>query len=1154
MDIQYNRVTGQFEDELGNIYSAQAASNAANRGDSSTIIGSSTAFAPRPATNSSTTTGQSSANSTFAPGYSPVPIAGIYGVGGPGYGAKVNDPDFRMQGVKDGQAAFTNLSNASVAIDTPSEYRAALEAAYNADAGVDTAYQKRSTAWEAEAAAKDKLYNAEQNGTPAEIASARSVLVSAQDDVGTTSQALSDAQTLRTSSYGVVEANVPKGFARDYATQTNQDALPYTRTILDNVTDAALGGIGSLAGGLYRGAHAVGSNLPVVGGYVGDAIEGAGEWFQTSPGVIAGSPTSVQGQWGGIPPWMPTSQVNVLGQIPGSATNVGTMTGTILDTLNAVRNGQITLSEAIEEGGLTELATVLGVSDLALQAAALAGKTLQDIATDKDAAAVALAADENEGGTTLGGVTLNGNLATQIIEGNTTEKAAEKLLTDQQAALAKATEVFDGAGGGAAGTAAVLQALEDNGLTVQDLADQTGIPLTELNTFIGANTAVVTDTDIDDGWNDSVNNGELIPGGTTTTTDEILATAGSDEILGFAGTDEILGTAGTDEILATEGTDEILATEGTAGTAGYWEEFPGDPSYRPITPVLPGGWDRLGYEDIQVGGGPAYEDPYSILPAPPSDPRLADRRPQDIRNVGAAVGLRSDIPADQQSPRAVQRMARYVNQFGVGTSELADIFGTSVDDLSAAGDYYGVDFDVTGPTGGYRSLGNSVTGGVIGGGVGAVAPAGYGYDTTGGTTNNESWRDLILDTEAQSISADVRNILNTAKDSNEISNQITRLLDGVDSPYIGIPSVAVDGVVRRAAGVPEGQDLRGFFNGFETRPTLRRFYTEAGIVPSFASTVDRRGGYSEQDIANAAFYLNSGYLTADQVAQHYRQNQQGVEGLDVTGEDVSQNLVDYNARTDLNLLGQNVVPAEQYDFSAFGIPGVTTTTYTDELTNEQVEDPFAPVANNGDYLPADVQYLKSLVDNDTVDAQTVADQYGLGLDETNQYLGLAQYNVDNEYDPLEINTVYNSLNNGDLDMEVASNYFQQSPEYIQSAMDVIGAERDAYVLPEMQTSGIYSPEDTQDVASRIASGQLNIADMAAQYDVTEDYITQNMASMGLAVPESLAFNEGGEVDAMEYWSGGPLMYQQVEPTPPPQPSQNRQEAVMRRIQRRAQSV
>jgi hypothetical protein len=178
------------------------------------------------------------------------------------------------------------------------------------------------------------------------------------------------------------------------------------------------------------------------------------------------------------------------------------------------------------------------------------------------------------------------------------------------------------------------------------------------------------------------------------------------------------------------------------------------------------------------------------------------------------------------------------------------------------------------------------------------------------------------------------------------------------------------------------------------------------------------------------------------------------------------------------------------------------------LTNTQVENPFAPVAADGNYLPADVQYLKSLVDNNTVSAQDIADYYGLGLRETNQYLGLAQYNVDNEYDPLEINTVYNSLNSGDLDMEVASNYFQQSPEYIQSQMDTIAANQ--------------------------STGALDFNDGGAD--------------------GALAFNDGGEVDAMEYWSGGPLMDQQLEPTPPPQPSQNRQEAVMRRIQRRAQSV
>ena len=133
-----------------------------------------------------------------------------------------------------------------------------------------------------------------------------------------------------------------------------------------------------------------------------------------------------------------------------------------------------TLAEAVEKDA-AGLAGAMGVSVAVLQTAVFAGKTLQDIATDRDAAAVALAADENEGGITVGGVSLDGNVATEIVEGNTAAKAAEKLLADQQAALAKATEVFDTAGGGAAGTTAVLEALEANGLTVQDLATQTGI-------------------------------------------------------------------------------------------------------------------------------------------------------------------------------------------------------------------------------------------------------------------------------------------------------------------------------------------------------------------------------------------------------------------------------------------------------------------------------------------------------------------------------------------------------------------------------------------------------------------------------------------------------------------------------------------------------
>jgi proline racemase/predicted transcriptional regulator len=79
------------------------------------------------------------------------------------------------------------------------------------------------------------------------------------------------------------------------------------------------------------------------------------------------------------------------------------------------------------------------------------------------------------------------NAANNVIDGaQTIVDTVKKVITDatQKAALAKATKVFDEAGGGAAGTAAVLQALEDNNLTVQDLADQTGLTLTSINDVI----------------------------------------------------------------------------------------------------------------------------------------------------------------------------------------------------------------------------------------------------------------------------------------------------------------------------------------------------------------------------------------------------------------------------------------------------------------------------------------------------------------------------------------------------------------------------------------------------------------------------------------------------------------------------------------------
>jgi hypothetical protein len=560
-------------------------------------------------------------------------IGGLYGLAGPGSYANLArlgaEDEFRMKGVNDataeGQAAYDAIVAASAAIDTPGEFTKVLNDAYVALRAVEDLQLYRSLVWTAEQDARAKLDTLIRDGAEQKkIDFATDQYNDAVKGSEDFNRMLEDAQATSLAIQQEVSQNVPKDFAKDFAAQNNKSPLAYTDTFVDKAVDAGLAGIGSLAGGLYRGAHAVGSNLPVVGGYVGDAIEGAGEWFQTSPGVIAGSPTSVQGQWGPIPPWMPTSQVNVLGQIPGSATNVGTMTGTILDTLNAVRNGQITLSEAIEEGGLTELATVLGVSDLALQAAALAGKTLQDVISEANNVTNSVAQQtqnqqlttendsdlDTEGGTTFGGFTTDENLATTIINsGNAAEKAAaaEKLLTDQQAALAKATKVFDDAGGGTAGTAAVLKALEDNGLTVQDLSDQTGIPLTELNTFIGANTTVGADTVVAGGGADTVVAGggadTVVAGGGADTvvagggTDTVVAGGGADTVVAGGGADTVVAGGGTDTVVAGGGTDTVVAGGGTdTVVAGGGTD----------TVVAGGGTDTVvagGGTDIVVAGG-----------------------------------------------------------------------------------------------------------------------------------------------------------------------------------------------------------------------------------------------------------------------------------------------------------------------------------------------------------------------------------------------------------------------------------------------------------------------------------------------------------------------------------------------------------------------
>ena len=363
------------------------------------------------------------------------------------------------------------------------------------------------------------------------------------------------------------------------------------------------------------------------------------------------------------------------------------------------------------------------------------------------------------------------------------------------------------------------------------------------------------------------------------------------------------------------------------------------------------------------------------------------------------------------------------------------------------------------------NIGNETTGGTTSGTTGATGT------TTGGTTNSESWRDLITNAQAQSISSDVRNILNTARDPNEISNQITRLLTGVDSPYSGIPSAAVFNVVRQAAGVPEGQNLTDFYNDFETRPTMRRFYTETGIVPSFASTVDRRDGYSEQDIANAAFYLNSGYLTADQVANRLRQNQQGVEGLDVTGEDVNRYLGDYNTRTDL-IKDLGLTEGQQgFSFDQLGMLGASG------LENQYLADTFG----------VDAAALQRAIGG----AGTIT-----GLDSANG-LSLDQQG-----------TIAGLLESGDASVANVASLYNITPEEVQAGYstykNTVAQNAVNEALSGVSPVGGFDKTERDIVADLINSKAVSIGDIAKRYDLNEMDVLSGLLGGGYQDAATLA--------------------------------------------------
>ena len=107
----------------------------------------------------------------------------------------------------------------------------------------------------------------------------------------------------------------------------------------------------------------------------------------------------------------------------------------------------------------------------------------------------------------------------------------------------------------------------------------------------------------------------------------------------------------------------------------------------PITGGVAGPAEFVTRDDVLVEFDKPDYDPYSILPAPATEPYLAGRRPGDIASSLDVLGFR---PAQglEQRPETMERVERYAQQFGVGPQD-APTFGQAA--ITPFEDRFGID-------------------------------------------------------------------------------------------------------------------------------------------------------------------------------------------------------------------------------------------------------------------------------------------------------------------------------------------------------------------------------------------------------------------------------------------------------------------------------
>jgi hypothetical protein len=248
------------------------------------------------------------------------------------------------------QGAYDAILEASAAIDTGGEYADEL---YRLNSAIDNKTK------EGFGYAKQAAYGVDSLGnelTPAQIAAAERAATAALDTKNTL---VDERNTLFKSG---VEAGIIE-----------------TPGFLESLKDTGLEGLSNVLGAGTRGIYNVASNIPVVGGYLGDSIGGVADWLKNMEGVVSYNPITgaVQGTWGDLPPWMEKQTVTQIGTIPGSQTKAGVTTGTIFDDFISIGRGEQDIEDVLKDR-TEQVASTIGIDPKILAAATAAGMSIKD--------------------------------------------------------------------------------------------------------------------------------------------------------------------------------------------------------------------------------------------------------------------------------------------------------------------------------------------------------------------------------------------------------------------------------------------------------------------------------------------------------------------------------------------------------------------------------------------------------------------------------------------------------------------------------------------------------------------------------------------------------------------------------------------------------